>query len=87
MRTITGSTTLGWTSCDCAEPEYRPGLVLDPFAGLGTTGVVAMQLGRRFVGIELSEKYAELARTKLATWWRQTKIVEPDVPDGQAALL
>ncbi len=79
--------TVGWTSCDCAEPEYQPGLVLDPFAGLGTTGVVALQLGRRFVGIELSEKYAELARTKLATWWRQTKIVEPDVPDGQAALL
>ena len=80
-------TTVGWTSCDCAEPDYQPGLVLDPFAGLATTGVVALQLGRRFTGIELSEKYAELARTKLETWWKQTKIVEPEVPEGQEVLL
>lgn len=40
------------------------GLVLDPFAGLGTAGAVAIELGRRFVGIELSEKYAAIARER-----------------------
>ncbi len=58
--------TTGWTDCVCAEPDYQPGVVLDPFAGIGTTGVVALQLGRDFIGIELSSKYAEMARGKLA---------------------
>ena len=40
-------------------------LVLDPFAGSGTTLAVAKKLGRRFVGFELSEQYAEGVRRRL----------------------
>jgi DNA modification methylase len=40
-------------------------LVLDPFAGTGTTGVAALAHGRRFLGIELSPEYAAIARTRL----------------------
>jgi site-specific DNA-methyltransferase (cytosine-N4-specific) len=44
----------------------RPGdLVLDPFAGSGTTGVVARQLGRRFLGIDLVPRYVEMARQRI----------------------
>ena len=44
----------------------RPGdLVLDPFAGSGTTGVVARRHGRRFLGIELNPEYVELAEHRL----------------------
>jgi DNA modification methylase len=43
------------------------GLVLDPFAGSGTTGVVAVQHGRSFVGIELNPDYAEMARKRIAS--------------------
>jgi DNA modification methylase len=39
--------------------------VLDPFAGSGTTGQVAVQLGRSFIGIELNADYADLARTRI----------------------
>jgi DNA modification methylase len=39
--------------------------VLDPFAGAGTVGVVCRKLRREFVGIELSEEYARLARGRL----------------------
>lgn len=42
------------------------GLVLDPFTGAGTTGIVARRLGRRFIGIELVEKYARIAERRIA---------------------
>jgi site-specific DNA-methyltransferase (adenine-specific) len=45
----------------------NPGdLVLDPFAGSGTTLATACRLGRRYVGIELSKEYAEGVRRRLA---------------------
>jgi DNA modification methylase len=49
--------SVGWTHDDRAA--VGPGIVLDPFAGTGTTGEAAILLGRRFVGIELYEVYAE----------------------------
>lgn len=42
------------------------GLVLDPFFGSGTTGVVARRLQRRYLGIDRSKKYCAMARTRLA---------------------
>lgn len=42
------------------------GTVLDPFAGVATTGVVALQEGRSFVGIELNAKYHAIARQRLS---------------------
>ncbi|MFZ0692639.1 MAG: site-specific DNA-methyltransferase [Alphaproteobacteria bacterium] len=50
----------------------KPGdLVLDPFFGTGTTGVVAKKLGRHFIGLERDETYAAIARKRLS------KIREP----------
>lgn len=44
----------------------RPGdLVLDPFTGSGTTAVVALRHGRRFLGIELNPEYADMARERV----------------------
>jgi DNA modification methylase len=37
------------------------GVVLDPFNGSGTTGMVALQNGRRYVGIELNPEYVALS--------------------------
>ena len=42
------------------------GLVLDPFAGSGTTAVVAKKLGRRYMGIEINHEYCCLAEKRLA---------------------
>ena len=43
------------------------GLVLDPFFGSGTAGLVALNRGRRFVGIDLNLQYCEMARRRLIT--------------------
>lgn len=42
------------------------GVVLDPFAGAGTTLMVAKKLGRKYIGFELNEDYAKLARERIA---------------------
>lgn len=41
------------------------GLILDPFAGSGSTGVGALMQGRRFIGVERSQDYAEIAQKRL----------------------
>src|SRR5262249_17226237 len=43
----------------------KDGLVLDPFAGAGTSGVAAVLSGRRFVGAELHGDFARIARKGL----------------------
>jgi site-specific DNA-methyltransferase (cytosine-N4-specific) len=51
----------------CIVAGCKPGgTVLDPFAGSGTTGLAAIQLGRRFTGIDLSPDFARLAAGRLA---------------------
>lgn len=50
--------------CTCRE-SWQPGLVLDPFCGANTTGLVAEQLGRDWLGIELNPAYARLADERL----------------------
>lgn len=58
--------TIGWQpGCTCGDTEPVPCTVLDPFAGSGTTGMVARQQGRHFVGIELSEPYCRMAMERM----------------------
>jgi DNA modification methylase len=55
----TSATTLGWRrACGCTTPKsIVPATVLDPFAGSGTTGLVAQRLSRRAVLIDLNADY------------------------------
>ena len=48
------------------EPGKSADLVLDPFAGSGTTLAVAKKLGRRYLGFELSSEYAKQVQDRLA---------------------
>jgi DNA modification methylase len=57
-------TTTGFT--DCGHGAYVPGVVLDPFAGSGTTLAVARDLGRKSIGIELSPEYVRLIEQRCA---------------------
>lgn len=55
------------------------GIVLDPFFGTGTTGVVAKRLGRQWIGIERQMSYVEIARRRIAA-------VQPGPPEAMAPL-
>jgi site-specific DNA-methyltransferase (adenine-specific) len=68
--------TLGWrSSCTCNAGEPIPATVLDPFFGAGTTGMVAKQLGRDFIGIDLKQEYCEMAERRIAAVSYQMEIL------------
>jgi DNA modification methylase len=50
--------------CQCSAP-HRPGVVLDPFMGSGTTAAVAIANGRDWLGIELNAEYIKLAQERM----------------------
>jgi len=52
--------------------------ILDPFMGSGTTGVAAIQMGRKFVGIERDEKYFEIACKRIKQAILQPQLFEPE---------
>ncbi len=72
--TVTTITTDWRPTCDCYPKSYKwnrhpeakvvPCLVLDPFCGSGTTGMVAIKHGRNFVGLDLSGDYLRDLATK-----------------------
>lgn len=64
---VTRTVTTAWLpSCECPPADPIPAIVLDPFAGAGTVAVVARELNRSSIGIELNPEYIELARARLA---------------------
>ena len=61
------------------------GLILDPFTGSGSTGCAAMLEGFRFIGMEQSPEYAEIAQKRIEYWY--SKAQEPPPPDRQLSIL
>lgn len=69
---------VGWTS----------GTVLDPFMGSGTTGVACANLGRKFIGIEIEEKYFDISCKRIEEAYKQPRLFEEPAPKPvQASLL
>jgi len=59
--------TTGWTDCGCSDDgtHWRTGVVLDPFAGSGTSLEAAQAVGRSAIGIDLDSRNADLARNRV----------------------
>lgn len=57
-----------------ADFTMRDQLICDPFMGSGTTGVAAVEIGRRFVGIEQDERWFDIACKRIEVAQRQTRI-------------
>lgn len=72
-----------------ASIEYAgmPAVIFDPFMGSGTTGVAAIQLGRKFIGIERDERYFDIACERIANAQKQQSLFEPAPVMKQEALL
>jgi hypothetical protein len=65
---VVSTATIGWAPV-CACPANAGGgrsVILDPFAGSGTVGLVAARLGRDAVLVDLNPAYVEMARAKIA---------------------
>jgi DNA modification methylase len=63
------------STCDC-ESDFIPGILLDPFSGAGSALLTARKLGRRFLGIEISQKYIDIAKKRLGSMGRDTNLDE-----------
>lgn len=61
----------------CIEQAGHPETILDPFAGSGSTLVAAKNLGRHFLGFEISAEYCAIARDRIARIEAQPTLFEP----------
>jgi len=62
--------TTGWgKTCNCTTDAVEPCVVLDPFSGAGTTGVVAIKHSRCYIGTELNPDYLEISRKRIQAEW------------------
>lgn len=62
-------------------------IILDPFMGSGTTGVAAVKLGRRFIGIEIEERYFSIACKRIDAALREPDLFIKPEPAPKPALL
>jgi site-specific DNA-methyltransferase (adenine-specific) len=66
------------------EASSNPGeTVLDPFMGSGTTGVVCAKKGRKFIGIEIDEKYFDIACRRIEEAHRQPDMFIHRAPEPE----
>ena len=64
------TTTTGWGKmCNCTTDAVEPCVILDPFSGAGTTGVVAIKHSRCYIGTELNPDYLEISRKRIQAEW------------------
>ena len=62
----------------CIEQAGDVKTILDPFMGSGTTGVAAIQMGRKFIGIEREPKYFEIACKRIEAAYAQGQLFAPE---------
>lgn len=97
---LRGHIQVSWESRDRTHPHQKPVSlccelikklpprcsILDPFMGSGTTGVAAVKLGRKFIGIEIEERYFDIARRRISEALKQPDMfIEQPKPAKQEA--
>lgn len=67
-------------------PEHDPRPILDPFMGSGTTGVACAKMGRKFIGVEIEEKYFDIACKRIEEIYKQPDMFIGQVEDNTPRL-
>jgi DNA modification methylase len=65
-----------WMKWLVNRASFEGETILDPFMGSGTTGVAAVQLGRKFIGIELEPRYFDIACQRIEDAQRQGRLFQ-----------
>ena len=72
-RGSTITTTIGWQpGCECGHTDTIMPIVFDPFGGSGTTAIVARNLGRRAIMLDLSMEYLQKAQSRMSLGFGST---------------
>ena len=71
----------------CIDQAGNPETILDPFMGSGTTGVAAIQMGRKFIGIEREPKYFDIACQRIEQAVSQPRLFEDVRPKQEQTSL
>jgi site-specific DNA-methyltransferase (adenine-specific)/modification methylase len=71
---------MNWCIEQCKK---NPQTILDPFMGSGTTGVAAVQMGRKFIGIEREPKYFDIACRRIEDAQKQIDMFAETTPQTQ----
>jgi site-specific DNA-methyltransferase (adenine-specific)/modification methylase len=71
----------------CINQAGNPNTILDPFMGSGTTGVAAIQMGRKFIGIEREPKYFDIACKRIEQAVAQPRLFEDVRPKQEQTSL
>lgn len=72
---------LAWMTWAINRASREGETILDPFMGSGTTGVACAKLGRRFIGVEIEEKYFNIAVKRITDAYRQKDLFRNDKAD------
>jgi DNA modification methylase len=74
---------MSWIISLCPKADT----IIDPFMGSGTTGVSAIQMGRKFIGIEREQKYFDIACSRIEIAHAQGKLFDAVVTESEQLLL
>lgn len=64
----------------CIQQAGRPAVVCDPYMGTGATGVAAINLGLRFIGVEIHRPYFDIACERIRQAQAQGQLLSPEEP-------
>ena len=75
---------MNWAVAKCSREDQ---LILDPFMGSGTTGVACVNLGRKFIGIEIDPEYFDIACRRIEAAYAQPRLFDEPAPKAEQQVM
>jgi DNA modification methylase len=74
---------IGWAEQVIERVAADCSSILDPFMGSGTTGIAALKLGHKFIGVEIDPTYFDIACRRIEEAWKQPRLFEEPKPKAE----